>query len=207
MGITIEKASNADVTFIAESILISSRAKKSVGVFDLLFDSNDDKTIIKSLEKLLVTETKSYVHVSNFLLAYEDKKVAGCLCGYESRIVSDEILEKALAEIGCDGSYKKRIEAYTTCAPDLGRRSWVINFIHVQKGFTALSIIKEMVQKSLLNARLKGYRKATALIEIGSAEVELIYKKLGFRFESEQRSDIYLEVFSRLGIMRYSVEL
>ncbi len=207
MGITIEKASSKDVTFIAKSILISSRAEKSVGIFDLLFDSNDDKSLIKSLEKLLTTETKSYVHFSNFLLAYENKKPAGCLCGYESRIVSDEILEKALSEIGCDGSYKKRIEAYTTCAPDLGRRSWVIDFIHVQKGFTALSIIKDMVQKSLLNARLKGYRKATALIEIGSVEVELIYKKLGFRFESEQRSDIYLEVFSRLGIMRYSVEL
>jgi len=207
MGIKIEKASPKDAKFIAESILVSSRAEKSVCIFDLIFESDEDKTIIQFLEKLITTETKSYIHFSNFLIAYEDSKLAGCLCGYEPRVATQEIFAKALEEIGVDQSYLKRIEAYSMCEPEVGRRSWILDFIHVNEGFHKLSNIKELVQKSLLTARLKGYRKAATLIEIGSAEVELVYKKLGFSFENEKRSDLYLEVFSRLGIMQYSLDL
>ena len=77
----------------------------------------------------------------------------------------------------------------------------------MQDDFHELSVIKELIQKALLTARLKGYRKAHTAIEIGSAELEMIYKKFGFRLENEKRSDYYMEIYSRLGIMLYSVEL
>ena len=207
MGIKIEKASQKDAHFIAKSIVISSRAEKDIGIYDLIFEPNSDDELVAKLQELVTTETKSCAHISNFLIAYDNGERAGCISGCEPRVATSEKFTKALSEVGIDESYKERIAAYTLCLPELGKQRWMLDYINVEDAFHELSIIKELIQKSLLNARLKGYRKASTLIEIGCAEVELIYKKLGFSFETEKRSDMYLEVFSRQGIMLYTTQL
>jgi hypothetical protein len=45
------------------------------------------------------------------------------------------------------------------------------------------------------------------MVEIGSVEPELMYKKLGFTVIDEKRSDYYEEQFSRSGIMRLQIIL
>jgi hypothetical protein len=45
------------------------------------------------------------------------------------------------------------------------------------------------------------------MVEIGSAEVQLTYKKLGFEVIDEKQSDEYFSTFGRLGIVRLGMHL
>ncbi len=207
MSIKIRKAEQSDCALVSWAILKSSRAGKKVGLFDLIFQCDDDKVLLKKLALLAQTETKSYCHYSNFLVAAEDGKDVGALCGYEPRIATHEVFSKALMEVGIDESYNERISAYLLCFPEVGRQTWVLDFMEVKDDAHELTILKELVQKSLLTARLKGYRKVETIVEIGSADTQLTYKKLGFDVLDEKHSEYYFETFGRSGIVRLGMHL
>ncbi|HEX5710054.1 MAG TPA: acyl-CoA acyltransferase [Sulfuricurvum sp.] len=207
MSITIRKAEEADAAFIAEALLESSRAGKKVGIFDYIFNTNDEKQLLEYLRKFTLTKTKSYCHFSNFMIALSDGVKAGTICGYEPRIATHDIFAAALEEIGIDETYHERIAGYLLCEPEIDNKTWVCDFMVVKPEFKSLGILKEMIGKSMLTARLKGYRKVQTMVEIGSVEAELIYKKLGFNVIDEKRSEYYEEQFGRAGIMRLQVIL
>ncbi len=207
MGIKIRKAEKNDSAFVSWAMLESSRAGKKVGLFDLIFQCNDDKVLLEKLTLLSQTDTKSYCHYSNFLIAVENGKDVGALCGYEPRIATHEVLSKALMELGVDESYNERISAYFLCFPKVGRQTWILDFMEVKNDAHELRILKELIQKSLLSARLKGYRNVETMVEIGSADTQLVYKKLGFDILEEKQSEYYFETFGRLGVMRLGMHL
>ena len=207
MSITIRKALESDGLFIAEALLKSSRSDKKVGVFDYIFNTNDDKKLVEFLQKLTLTTAKSYCHFSNFMIAIVGGKSVGTICGYEPRIATHDVFARALEEIGIDESYHERIAGYLLCEPEIDNKTWVCDFMVVDPEYKSFEVLKELVGKSLLTARLKGYRKVETMIEIGSAETELIYKKLGFTVIDEKRSDYYEEQFGRAGLMRLQVIL
>ncbi len=207
MGIKIRKATEEDAPLLAWAIMTGSRDGKASGLFDVIFQCADDAELLDVLARLVTTATKSYCHYSNFIVAEDGGKVAGVLCGYEPRIAPREIFTKALAEVGVDESYEERIAAHLLCVPAIDRQTWVLDFIAEPSGSHSFEVIREMVQKSLLTARLKGYRKVQTMVEIGSRPNQLLFEKLGFSFEDEKRSDYYKELFGRAGIMRYSLTL
>ncbi|MEA1920525.1 MAG: acyl-CoA acyltransferase [Campylobacterota bacterium] len=207
MSIKIRKAEQSDCALVSWAMLESSRAGKKIGLFDLIFQCSDDKTLLEKLTQLAQTDTKSYCHYSNFLVAVEDEKDLGVLCGYEPRIATHEVLSKALMELGVDESYRERTSAYFLCFPEVGRQTWILDFIEVKDDAHEFTVLKELVQKSLLTARLKGYRKVETMVEIGSADLQLSYKKLGFEHLEEKQSDNYFETFGRLGIVRLGMRL
>lgn len=207
MTITVRKATEADVEIVAQAMLESSRSGKKMGVFDLVFDTSDDEKLLSYLKALAVTKTKSYCHVSNFFIAIAAGESVGALCGYEPRIATHEIFTKALEEIGFDETYQERIAAYLLCEGDSDNTTWVLDFMMTRPGYKTVDVFKELVAKSMLTARLKGYRKVQTSIEIGSVETEMIYKKLGFGVIDEKRSEYYKEQFGRPGIMRLQMVL
>lgn len=207
MAITVRKASEADIDIIAQAILESSRGGKNIGLFDLVFNTSDNALLLGHLKRLALTSTKSYCHFSNFFIALSDGISAGTICGYEPRIATHEIFSKALEEIGFDESYHERIAAYLLCEGDVDNKTFVLDFMLVKPEFKSIDVYKELIGKSMLTARLKGYRKVQTSIEIGSAENELIFKKLGFDVVDEKRSEYYKEQFDRAGIMRLQMIL
>lgn len=207
MNIKVRKAGSEDGELIAWAIMHSSRAGKTVGLFDLIFQPTDDAVLLASLQALTTASTKSYCHYSNFLIAESGGEAVGLLCGYEPRIATREIFSRALAEVGIDESYEERIAGYLLCVPQIDRQTWMLDFIVEKPGREHFDILRELVQKSLLTARLKGYRKVQTMLEIGSLQTQRVYEKLGFHFEDEKRSVYYKELFGRPGIMRYSLNL
>jgi hypothetical protein len=207
MSITIRKAVEADASFIALALLESSRAGKKVGIFDYIFNTSDTDKLLAFLEKFTLTSTKSYCHFSNFMIAVVGGVNAGTICGYEPRIATHDIFARALEELGIDETYHERIAGYLLCEPEIDNKTWVCDFMTVQSEFKSFEVLKEMVGKSMLTARLKGYRKVQTMIEIGSAEAEMIYKKLGFSIIDEKRSEYYEEQFGRAGLMRLQIVL
>ncbi len=207
MNIEIYKASEKDLDFISNTMFEQSRYEKNSGFFDKLFDTNDNKIILDKLKKLMTTSSKSYLHLKNFLVAKVAGKNAGILCGYEPRIDTQEKFTSSLEEIGVDQSYKDRLNSFYMCRSDLDRKTWVLDFIIEDKQFDALDIYKALVQKSLLTARVKGYRKSQTMLDIGSVESELIYKKLGFAFIDESICQEYELDFNTSGVKRLEIQL
>lgn len=205
MSIKIKQAKAEDSAFLAQMILQSSRAGKKDGLFDLLFATNDNKIILQRLEELTLTIAKSHCHFSNFLIAELDGKSIGTLCSYEPRISNRESFIKALTEIGF--SYESEaLEVMYVCDFHLNNRTLVLDFMEELEGFRDVGVLKALMQKSLLTARLKGYRIAQTMIEIGSLESELFYKKMGFTTIEQKECALYKEKFGRIGMSLMSIE-
>ncbi len=207
MNITIRKATEKDAPLLAQSMLESSRSGKKKGLFDVIFNISDKEALLERLEKLTTTATKSYCHFSNFLVASVNGVDAGFLCGYEPRLATHEIFAKAMAELGCDGSYEDRLSSYRLVEPEFDKKTFLLDFMAVKDEFNEFSVLKELIQKSLLTARLKGYRIVQTMVEIGAVETIMVYKKLGFTEIDERRSRHYEEEYGRPGIVRLQIHL
>ncbi len=206
MGIKIKQAEMKDIPFLAQMMLESSRAGKKRGLFDLIFDTDNDEVILEKLQQLAQTEAKSHCHYKNFLIAEVDGQKVGTLCSYEPRISTKETFIEALKEIGCDESVNETLEVVYGCNFELNKNTLMFDFMEELDGFIDVGVLKALMQKSLLTARLKGYGRAQTIIEIGSLETELFYKKLGFRVIEEKECESYREVFGRNGLMLLSIE-
>ena len=206
MSIKIRQAQPSDSSFLAEMILQSSRAGKKGGFFDLLFSESDDEEILQKLAMLTTTEAKSHCNYKNFLIAEIDGTRVGTLCSYEPRISTKETFIKALKEIGCTKDVAATLDVFYNCSFEQNKSTLMFDFMEEVEGFIDVGILKALMQKSLLTARLKGYRVAQTIIEIGSLEAELFYKKLGFVKTAEIECEGYKEVFGRPGLMLMSIE-
>jgi hypothetical protein len=206
MSIKIRNAKADDAPFLAQMILQSSRAGKKDGKFDLVFETNDDKIILQKLEKLTQTQAKNYCHYKNFLVAELDGQSVGTLCTYEPRIATRDEFITALEEVGCGENVEENLEVFYTCEFELNKRTLMFDFMEELEGFIDVGVLKALMTKSLLTARLKGYRIAQTIIEIGSLESELFYKKLGFHKVKQIECELYKEKFGRLGLMLLATE-
>ncbi len=206
MSIKIRKATDQDAPFLAKMILQSSRAGKKFGMYDLIFSTSDDKDILENLQKLTKTEAKNSCHYSNFLIAELDGKSVGSLCSYEPRIATREAFCDALKEIGIDGAPTEFLDILNQCDFKLSTRTLIFDFMEEVEGFIDVGILKELMQKSLLTARLKGYRIAQTIVEIGSLDTLLYYKKLGFREVESKECELYKEKFGRAGLVLLAIE-
>lgn len=206
MSIKIRKATTQDAPFLAEMILQSSRSGKKECLFDLLFETKDDKQILKKLEALTTTAAKSYCHFDNFLIAELDGQKVGSLCTYEPRIATKQAFKDALVEVGCSEEVLEILEELHECDFDLNNRTLMFDFMEEADHFRDVGVLKALMQKSLLTARLKGYRIAQSIVEIGSLETIYSYKKLGFKEVQTKECEFYREKFGRAGLMLLAVE-
>jgi len=206
MAIKIRKATDKDAPFLAQMILKSSRAGKKDGMFDLIFQTNDDRVLLEKLNNLTCTTAKNNCHFSNFLIAELDGKSVGTLCSYEPRIATQETLIEAFKELGCGEDVRDTLEVFFSCTFDLNNRTLVFDYMEELEGFRDVGVLKELMRKSLLTARLKGYRIAQTIIEIGALESELFYKKQGFKKVNEKECELYKEKFGRAGLMLMAIE-
>ncbi len=206
MSINIRKANSLDAPFLAKMVLQSSRAGKKIGIFDLIFETKDENLILEKLEALTSTEAKNHCHYNNFLVAELNDESVGTLCSYEPRIATHEVFMDALREVGCPDSIEDSLKVLYECDFGLNNRTLMFDFMEEKKGFIDVGVLKALMQKSLLNARLKGYRIAQTVVEIGSMDTILFYKKLGFNVIKEKVCESYKEQFGRAGLVLLATE-
>lgn len=206
MSIVIRKATAEDASFLAQMILQSSRAGKKACMFDLVFETNNDKDILKRIEGLTQTTAKSHCHFNNFLIAEVDGKEVGTLCSYEPRISNKQAFHDALMEVGAREETLEDLELLFSCEFTLNTRTLMFDFMEEIESFRDVGVLKALMQKSLLTARLKGYRIAQSIVEIGALETILYYKRLGFKEVQTKECDFYREKFGRAGLMLLAIE-
>ncbi len=206
MSIKIRKALREDTKFLAQMILLSSRADKKIGMFDVVFNYMSDKDLLENIEKLTTTSIKNYCHFSNFLIAEIDSKCVGTLCSYEPRIATQESFLNSLKEIGSKVNTDEYEKIFHQCDFNQNKRTLIFDFMEEVEGFIDVGILKALMKKSLLSARLKGYRIAQAIVEIGSLETILFYKTLGFKEIKQRECEKYREKFGRNGLALFEIE-
>ena len=207
MSIKIRKATQQDAAFLAQMILQSSRASKKMGIYDLIFNPKNDKDLLSKIEKLTITTAKNSCHFTNFLIAEMDGKNVGSLCTYEPRIATRQAFCDALKEVGVENSKDSEyVEILNNCDFNVNNRTLIFDFMEEVEGFIDVGVMKELMVKSLLTARLKGYRIAQTVVEIGSLETLLYYKKLGFKEVDTKECELYKEKFGRAGLVLLSYE-
>ena len=206
MAITIRKATENDSSFLAQMILQSSRADKIECIFNEIFLTHDTQVLLENIAKLTKTNAKNQAHYSNFLVAESDGQLVGSLCSYEPRISTKELFIEALIEVGCDEAVSERLEVLYDCDFELNNRTLMFDYMEELEGFADVGVLKALMQKSLLTARLKGYRIAQTIVEIGSLETLLYHKKLGFVKVKEKECELYKEKFGRAGLLLLAIE-
>ena len=206
MAVQIENAKEDDVEFLAKMVLQSSRADKKIGLFDYLFQTSDDTLLLQKLQQLILTPEKCYCHYKNFLIAKVEGKAVGTLCSYEPRVATKERFITALEKIGCDQEIIERLNTLDVCEFDINKRTLMFDFLEEVEGYIDVGILKQLMQKSLLDARLKGYRVAQTIVEIGSLETLMFYEKLGFSKKDQKECEVYKEIFGRVGVMLLALE-
>ena len=163
--------------------------------------------LLKNLEKLTTTTAKNSCHFSNFLVAEMDSKLVGSLCAYEPRISTREAFCDSLKELGIENAADSEyIEVINACDFKLNTRTLIFDFMEELDGFVDVGVLKELMRKSLLTARLKGYTIAQTVVEIGSLETLLYYKKLGFKEVESKECELYREKFGRAGLVLLTYE-
>jgi len=205
MSIKIRKAVVEDRDFLAHMILQSTRAGKKEGLFDLIFSSCNEDEILQNLASLVCTDAKSHCHYTNFLIAEMDGKSVGSLCSYEPRISTRQTFVLALNEIGFD-NVSDSLEPFYSCDFELNNSTLMFDFMEELDGFIDVGVLKALMQKSLLTARLKGYRIAKSIVETGSLDHIMYYKKLGFREVASKECELYKEKFGRVGLTLLEIE-
>lgn len=206
MSIKIRKALSQDAPFLAQMILQSSRADKQICIFDIIFGSKSDKETLEKIEKLTTTTAKNQCHFSNFLIAEIDGESVGSLCSYEPRIATRETFLESLKEMDCTDNSEEYLEILDACDFELNNRTLIFDYMEEIEGHMNVGILKALMQKSLLSARLKGYRIAQTMVEIGSLETLLYYKKLGFKEVRQKECELYKEKLGRPGLVLLAFE-
>ncbi|MBD3824707.1 MAG: acyl-CoA acyltransferase [Epsilonproteobacteria bacterium] len=206
MGVNVRKAEAKDAPFLAQMILQSSRAGKSDGIFDYIFNDLSDSEILSRIEALTKTDAKNHCHYTNFLIGESNGVDVGTLCSYEPRIATKKAFFDALKEVGCDEEIEERLEFMNECDFGLNNRTLMFDFMVELEGYIDVGALKALMQKSLLTARLKGYRIAQTIVETGSLETMMFYEKLGFKKVKEKSCETYKEIFGRHGLTLLSIE-
>jgi len=201
MSIKIEKAKREDAPFLAQMMLESSRAQKKIGLFDYLFEASNDDELLEKLQHIALNPIGCYCYFENFLVAKVDGKKVGSLCAYEPRKATKNDFLQALIESGCGSSVEKRLENLASCEFKINNRTLMFDFLEEVEGYVDVGILKALMQKSLLEARLKGYRIAQTIVEIGSLESLLFYQTLSFEEKERKECEKYKEIFGRNGVM------
>jgi hypothetical protein len=121
MSVTTRWATERDVPFLGEIVLLASRSHLPRGVWDLAL--SDDELRRRFIERLLVTGAASWCHWTKFRVAEVDGTPAAALSGYAEdeadMLGEDQAIATAFAAVGLDGPAQaavfEGIGAFLTC--------------------------------------------------------------------------------------------
>ena len=178
--ITIRTANEKDIDFLATMVLKNSRNNNKIGMFDLLFASKKETDLVENIKKLITIDKKIYCYYKNFLIASLNKTDSAVLCNYEPRLTTSTYVEDALQQLDIVKEDYKYVSMLSYCEIDTDKKVWMLDFLTQKEGTDSLDIAKALIQKSLLQASLKGYRIVRTIISAKKADVILMYHKLGF---------------------------
>jgi ribosomal protein S18 acetylase RimI-like enzyme len=207
----IRPARTDDASFIARNILASQRGPLSRGWFDIALGW-DEPQCLAFVEQLAATaQTRSWWHVSQFIIAEVDGEPAASLCSLPAAGTDDAAaaaLKEAAAASGLDRSELKAIYrrgAYTdNCWIQGGEGEWLIEHVATLPEYRGRGLVQALIDQALAAGRAAGFRRASISFLIGNEAAERCYIKAGFAFAEEKRDPAFEAITGAPGFRRFA---
>jgi len=203
---TIRPARLEDAGFIACNILAAQRGHLTRSAFEIALD-RPEAECLAFLRRLTVARTKSWFHVSQFLIAEVDSEPAAALCAFPAagtRAAAGAAIEEVAGETGLDASeIFRRQAAAANCWVQGGKGDWMIEYVASLSAYRGRGLVQVLLEQALAAGRARGYRRASISFLIGNEPAERCYARAGFAFAEEKRDAAFEAITGAPGFRRF----
>ena len=191
--VTVRDATADDVDFLAWVMLAASRSQLDRGIWEYLYDVDEDKAL-RYLKALATTETVHIFHHSLFQIAEVDGIPGAAMCGYEPLtqgfVQYGSVVEHALreSEIEMDDAFGHRLGVLMSgFTGEVADNPWVVENVATVPEFRRMGLVDRLLRETIARGREKGFRQAQIGVFIGNERAKKAYEKAGFEKVDEKR--------------------
>ena len=202
MDFQIRQGNKDDAGFLARIMLLAGRSHLERGGWDILLDASE-RDSLEFLQRLALTDSRSFSHYSRFILAEIDGCPVSALCGYDPADAGISEFQQAAQEVA-DGlgwsdneieKFWQRFGPYVTCMFEEPAGTWVIENVATLPRFRQRGLMNSLLQRILEMGHERGYKAAQISMDIGNLPAQHSYEKAGFNVVDERRHADYEGVF------------
>jgi ribosomal protein S18 acetylase RimI-like enzyme len=206
---TIRPARPEDAGFIARNILSAQRGPLPRGWFDIALDWPEPHCLA-FVERVVTAPTKSWWHVSQFIIAEIEGQPAAALCALPAggtRGAARSAIEEAAYQTGLNASELAAIfrrGTYTAgCWVQGGDGDWLIEHVASLPSQRGHGLVQALIHRALAAGKAGGFRRASISFLIGNEAAERCYEKAGFAFVEEKRDPAFEALTGAPGFRRF----
>src|SRR4051794_15881086 len=186
MTTLIRPARPDDSAFIARNILASQRGPRPRGWFDIALGWAEPRCLA-FVAQVATTETRSWWHVSQFIIAELDGEPAAALCALPATGIGAAV-RAAIAEVaGKSGLSASELAAIfhrgaysASCWVQGGEGDWLIEHVASLPASRGRGLVQALITHALAAGREAGFSRASISFVIGNDPAERCYAKAGF---------------------------
>lgn len=213
MSVTTRWATERDVPFLGEIVLLASRSHLPRGVWDLAL--SDDELRRRFIERLLVTGAASWCHWTKFRVAEVDGTPAAALSGYAEdepdMLGEDQAIATAFAAVGLDGpalaAVFEGIGPFLTCLmPPIGT-PWIIEWVATLAPYRRRGLVDLLLREILDEGRRRGRGRAQIMVIEGNVTAQRAYERVGFVLHEARYTPAFEGLLGSRGLHRLSQRL
>ncbi|HWP64854.1 MAG TPA: GNAT family N-acetyltransferase [Candidatus Limnocylindria bacterium] len=213
MNVATRWATERDVPFLAEIVLLASRSHLPKGVWDHALPDDDVRR--RFLERLLVTGTASWCHWSKFRVAEVDGVPAAALSGYADdepdMLSEDAAMTEAFGHVGIGPERQEavfeRIAPFLTCLmPPIGT-PWIIEWVATLPPYRRRGLVDRLLREMLDEGRRRGRRRGQIMVIAGNVSAERAYERVGFLLHEARYTRAFEEFIGAPGLHRMTQRL
>ena len=194
---TIRPATSEDAGFIARNILAAQRGHRPRGWFDIALGWPEPQCLA-FVERIATAETRSWWHVSHFLVADVDGAPVAALCalpaagtGAGARAAIAETADATGLGAADLAAIFQRAAYARSCWVQGGHGDWLLEHVGVLPACRGQGLVQALIARALDLGRAAGFARATISFLIGNEPAERCYAKAGFALAEEKRDPAF----------------
>jgi GNAT superfamily N-acetyltransferase len=206
---TIRPAHSEDADFIASTILLSQRGPVPRGWFDIALNWPEPQ-VLAFVRQIAIARSRSWWHVSHFVIAEVDDVPAAALCAMPARgmlAAARPAIEEAARKMGLSVSELSAVfqrGAYSNaCWIQGSDDDWLVEHVASQPSYRGRGLMAALIGHALAAGKAAGYARASITFLIGNDAAERCYAKAGFQFADEKRDPKFASLTGAPGFRRF----
>jgi len=209
MTMLLRHAAPDDSGFIARNILASQRGPRERGWFDVALGWAEPQCL-DFVAGVATAATRSWWHVSHFMIAEVDGEPAAALCalpatgtGVAARAAIAEVAEKTGLSASELAAIFRRSAYSSGCWVQGGEGDWLVEHVASQPEYRGRGLVQALIAQALAAGRANGFGRASISFLIGNDPAERCYTKAGFAFAEEKRDPAFEALTGAPGFRRF----
>ena len=199
-----------DSGFIARNILAAQRGHLPRGWFDIALQ-RPEAECLAFVERIATARTRSWWHVSQFIIAEIGGAPAATLCAMPAAgtvAAARSAFQEAAETAGLNESELAAIfrrGAYTAgCWVQGGDGDWLIEHVATLPAYRGRGLMQALIGDALAAGKAAGFERASISFLIGNEAAERCYAKAGFVFAEEKRDPDFEALTGAPGFRRFA---